>query len=82
MGAAFAGSMRALLGTAGPVERAGLLSAIYLMSYSGAAVPNFIAGQLSDHMSLFHIALGYGVLAAIACLITIGATRAPRPVTA
>lgn len=81
-GAAFAGSMRALLATAGPLERAGLLSAIYLMSYSGAAVPNFIAGRLSDHMSLFHIALGYGALAAVACLITVGASRAPRPATA
>jgi MFS family permease len=78
MGIAFAGSMRALLRTATPAERAGLLSAIYLLSYSGAAIPNFIAGPLSDHMSLFHIALGYGALAAIACVITIGATGAPR----
>ncbi|MDA0184016.1 MFS transporter [Solirubrobacter phytolaccae] len=82
MGAAFAGSMRALLATARPAERAGLLSAIYLISYSGAAVPNFIAGQLSEAMSLFHIALGYGVLAALALLITLGATRVPRPATA
>ena len=70
MGAAFAGSMRALLATASPGERAGLLSAIYLLSYSGAALPNFIAGQLSDSVNLFHIALGYGVLAGIACMIT------------
>lgn len=82
MGAAFAGSMRALLRTATAAERAGLLSAIYLISYSGAALPNFIAGQLSQTMTLFHIALGYGALAAVACAITLVAARAPRPATA
>jgi MFS family permease len=82
MGAAFAGSMRALLRTAGPAERAGLLSAIYLISYSGAALPNFIAGQLSITMTLFHIALGYGALAALACAVTLAAARTPRPTTA
>lgn len=81
-GVAFAGSMRALLTSARPADRAGLLSAIYLISYGGAAIPNLIAGQLSRSLSLFEIALGYGALAALACLTTIGATRAPRPVTA
>jgi hypothetical protein len=81
-GVAFAGSMRALLTSAVPAERAGLLSAIYLISYGGAAIPNLIAGQLSRSLSLFELALGYGALAALACLITIGATGGPRPATA
>jgi hypothetical protein len=46
-GATFAGSMRALLAKAGPADRAGILAAIYLLSNSGAAIPNLIAGQLS-----------------------------------
>jgi len=63
-------------------ERAGLLSAIYLISYGGAALPGLVAGQLSRALSLFDIALGYGALAALACLVTLGAARDPRPTPA
>jgi MFS family permease len=79
-GSTFAASMRALLDHAKPAERAGVLSAIYLIAYSGAAIPGLIAGQLSRTLSLFEIALGYGALAAIACLITLIAAREPRRV--
>jgi MFS family permease len=81
-GATFAGSMRALLAGATPADRAGLLSAIYLISYGGAAIPGLVAGQLSRVLSLFDIALGYGALAALACLITLSAARDPRPTAA
>src|SRR4051812_9323222 len=77
-GTTFAGSMRALLSHAEPVERAGVLSAIYLISYGGAAIPGLIAGQLSRSLNLFDIALGYGALAAIACVITLAAARETR----
>jgi MFS family permease len=76
-GATFAGGMRALLTGAAPRDRAGILSAIYLIAYSGAAIPGLIAGQLSRSMSLFEIALGYGALAGIACLVTLAAARNP-----
>ncbi|HEV7807036.1 MAG TPA: MFS transporter, partial [Solirubrobacteraceae bacterium] len=59
-GTTFAGSMRALLAHATAAERAGVLSAIYLISYAGAAIPSLIAGQLSHSLGLFDIALGYG----------------------
>jgi MFS family permease len=78
-GTTFAGSMRALLTHATAAERAGVLSAIYLISYGGAAVPGLIAGQLSRSLSLFDIALGYGVLAGLACAFTLVAAREPRP---
>src|SRR4051794_25900606 len=78
-GTTFAGGMRALLAEATAAERAGVLSAIYLISYGGAAVPGLIAGQLSRTLSLFDIALGYGALAGLACAITLIATREPRP---
>src|SRR4051795_2051357 len=78
-GTTFAGSMRALLAQATAAERAGVLSAIYLISYGGAAIPGLIAGQLSRSLSLFDIALGYGALAALACAITLVAAREPRP---
>jgi MFS family permease len=81
-GTTFAGSMRALLSHAAPVERAGVLSAIYLISYGGAALPGLVAGQLSRSLSLFDIALGYGALAALASVVTLVAGRAPRRITA
>ena len=77
-GTTFAGSMRALLAQATAAERAGVLSAIYLISYGAAAIPGLIAGQLSRSLSLFDIALGYGALAALACAITLVAAREPR----
>jgi MFS family permease len=78
-GATMTGSMRALLAHAGPADRAGLLAAVYLISYGGAAVPGLIAGQLSHTLSLFTIAIGYGILAAIACAVTLTAARNPAP---
>jgi MFS family permease len=78
-GTTFAGSMRALLAEATAAERAGVLSAIYLISYGGAAMPGLIAGQLSRTLSLFDIAFGYGVLAGLACAFTLVAAREPRP---
>src|SRR3954463_8292269 len=76
-GTTFAGSMRALLAEATAAERAGVLAAIYLISYGGAAIPGLIAGQLSRTLSLFDIALGYGALAALACAVTLVAARGP-----
>src|SRR3954449_12114489 len=66
-GTTFAGSMRALLAEATAAQRAGVLSAIYLISYGGAAIPGLIAGELSRTLSLFDLALGYGALAGVAC---------------
>jgi MFS family permease len=78
-GATFAGSLRALLAKTTPAERAGLLAAVYAISYSGAAVPAVIAGQLARTLSLFEISLGYGALAAAACIVTLAAARNPQP---
>jgi MFS family permease len=77
-GSTFAAGMRSLLAHARPAERAGVLSTIYLLAYAGAAVPGLIAGQLSRTFTLFDIALGYGALAAIACVITLAPARQPR----
>lgn len=70
-GATLTGSIRALLDGIEPHERAGLFSVIYATSYTGAALPSFIAGQLSGTFSLFQIATFYGVLAALGCLVTL-----------
>nr|WP_320114694.1 MFS transporter [uncultured Desulfuromonas sp.] len=70
-GATLTGSIRSLLADITPSERAGVLSLIYATSYTGAAIPSFIAGQLSHFMSLFRIAECYGLLAVVACTITL-----------
>jgi hypothetical protein len=57
--------------------RAGLLALIYAISYGGAAVPSLIAGQLARTLSVFQIALGYGAVAALACIITLAAAQNP-----
>ena len=69
------GTTNTLIAAAGGSRR--VLSAIYLISYSGAAIPGPIAGQLSRSVGLFEIALGYGGLAAIACAVTLVAAREP-----
>jgi len=74
-GATFAGRLRGLLANTTAAERAGLLSVVCAISYTGAAIPSLIAGQLARTFSLFEIALGYGGLAAAAYLITLAARR-------
>ncbi len=70
-GAAFTGSMRGLLDKTSQADRAGVLSTIFLISYSGAAVPNLVVGKLASYFSLFEIAEGYGLLVTVACIITL-----------
>ena len=76
-GATFSGSLRALLAESTAAQRAGLLAVVYAISYTGAAVPAVIAGQLARTLTLLKIALGYGALAAIACVLTL--VRAENP---
>ena len=79
-GAALTGSIRSLLADVKLKERAGVLSLIYATSYTGAAIPSFIAGQLSHHMDLFHVSIFYGILAILACLCTLVFARNPKHV--
>ena len=77
-GVVVTGSIRSLLADATAGQRAGVLSLIYATSYAGAAIPSFIAGQLSHFMDLFEIAVCYGVLAALACVVILLFARDPR----
>ncbi|MFM2483052.1 MFS transporter [Celerinatantimonas sp. YJH-8] len=77
-GIVLTGSVGSLLVGVSTKERTGVLSLIYATSYTGAAVPNFIAGQMSHYMDLFHVALGYGFLAIFACVIVLIFAREPR----
>jgi MFS family permease len=74
-GAAFTASMRAMLTRVSPAQRSGLLATVYLISYSGAAIPGLIAGRLSAHFTLIQIAAAYAALAVLACVVTFALSR-------
>jgi MFS family permease len=80
-GAAFTASMRAMLARVSPTQRSGLLATVYLISYSGAAIPGLIAGRLTTTFTLIEIAAGYAALAVAACAVTVVASR-PAPAAA
>ncbi|MBT2566355.1 MFS transporter [Arthrobacter sp. ISL-85] len=62
-GVAISATTRSLLYGSNAADRAPTFSVIYLLSYSGATIPALIAGQLSEHISLPQIAIGYSALA-------------------
>lgn len=76
MGLAMNGSMASLLARANAVERAGVLSLIYAISYTGSALPALVVGQLSHVISLLAITCGYAGLAVMAWVATLVATKA------
>lgn len=78
-GAAFTGSLRGMLDRTRAPERAGVMSAVYLISYTGAAVPSLIVGRLSLTYDLAQIAFGYAALAVLAAAVVIGSARSGSP---
>jgi MFS family permease len=76
-GIAVSSTIRGLLHRSTIADRSPIFAAIYLLSYTGAAVPSLIAGQLSHTLTMTEIALGYGGLALAATLITVIAARNP-----
>lgn len=73
-GIAVSAATRALLQGTTVIDRAPIFSAIYLLSYGGAASASLVAAGLSGALSLPQIALGYGFLATLAALFTIVST--------
>ena len=69
-GAAFTGSLRGFLRQITQKERAGVLSAIYLIAYSGSMLPGLIVGLLSDRFNVFELSAFYGILIIIAWILT------------
>lgn len=74
-GIAFTGSMRTILGNISKEDRAGVLSTVFLISYSGAAIPNMFVGQLAGTADIFNIAVGYGILVLFCCALLIVTTH-------
>ena len=70
-GMAYTGTLHEILTRITPAQRAGVLSTIYIISYSGATVPNLIVSRLGGGFNLYEIGLGYAVLVFITCALTL-----------
>ena len=68
-GAGFLGAYRALTALAAPNQRAGLIAAIFTLSYLALSVPVVIAGIATTHFGLHRTALVYcGTVAVVAAV--------------
>jgi hypothetical protein len=81
-GAGFLGVLRTLLRQAAAHQRAGLLSAVYVVSYLANGVPAVAAGELAARIGLGTAARGYTYMVmALALFVLVGpVTRAPAAV--
>ena len=86
-GLAFLGSFRAVTPLAEPDDRAGLVTAIYIVGYLAFSIPALIAGVATTRFGLHSTALVYAaalaVLAAVAVAVLLargsGESRRPAP---
>lgn len=78
-GAGFLAVLRMLMPQAAPHERAGLLSAIYVVSYLANSVPAVAAGALAQGIGLTATAIGYsGMVIALALFVLTGSVIRSR----
>ncbi|MGA5485137.1 MFS transporter [Pseudomonas siliginis] len=61
-GSGFLGAVRSLVSLAAPHERAGLMSAYYVLSYLAFCLPALLAGHLARSFGLLATTDGYGVV--------------------
>jgi MFS family permease len=73
-GSTFSATLRALLPTAEPHQRAGLLSAFYLQSYLAFALPAVVAGLSVPRIGLSTTAYIYGAVIILLALISMVAS--------
>ncbi|MCP1500555.1 MFS family permease [Pseudomonas migulae] len=72
-GAGFLGAVRSLVPLALPHERAGLMSAFYVLSYLAFCLPSLLAGSLARTFGLVTTTDGYG---AVLIVLSVGALLA------
>jgi MFS family permease len=73
-GSGFSGSLRALLPTAEPHQRAGLLSTFYVVSYLAFSLPAVAAGLAVPLLGLAMVAYVYGAVVILLALISMVAS--------
>lgn len=67
-GAGFLGALRSLMPLALPHERAGLMSAFYVLSYLAFSLPSLLAGNLTRVFGLIPTTDGYGAVLIVLCV--------------
>lgn len=84
-GAGFLGALRSLVPLALPHERAGLMSAFYVLSYLAFCLPSLLAGNLTRTFGLVITSDGYGmvlIVLALGALASMLRQRSARACTA
>jgi len=77
-GAGFLGALRSIMPLALPHERAGLMSAFYVLSYLAFSLPSLLAGNLTRVFGLIPTTDGYGaVLIVLSAAALLGLLRQP-----
>ena len=81
-GAGFLGALRSIMPLALPHERAGLMSAFYVLSYLAFSLPSLLAGNLTRVFGLIPTTDGYGaVLIVLSAAALLGLRQSIRPVS-
>ncbi|VVP75056.1 MFS transporter [Pseudomonas fluorescens] len=81
-GAGFLGAVRSLVPLALPHERAGLMSAYYVLSYLAFCLPSLLAGNLTQTFGLVPTTDGYGAVLIVLSLGALLGLKLQRPVKA
>jgi predicted MFS family arabinose efflux permease len=81
-GAGFQGALRSVLPLAALHQRAGVLSAIYVVCYLAMGLPAVGAGFLVEHLGLLTTAREYGVVVIVLAALAFADVARPRRVTA
>jgi hypothetical protein len=79
-GASFLGSLRSVVPLALPHERAGLMSAFYVLSYLAFCLPSLLAGNLTRAFGLVATTDGYGMVLIVLSLGALLALMRRQPV--
>ena len=77
-GSGFLGALRTTLAAAEPPERAGLMSALYVISYLAFSLPALAAGCIIPFAGLIATAEGFGLSLVLLSVIALFAVRAGR----
>ncbi|WLG99799.1 MFS transporter [Pseudomonas beijingensis] len=81
-GAGFLGALRSIMPLALPHERAGLMSAFYVLSYLAFSLPSLLAGNLTRVFGLIPTTDGYGAVLIVLCVSALlGLRQSIKPLT-
>ena len=78
-GAGFLGAVRSLVPLALPHERAGLMSAYYVLSYLAFCLPALLAGHLTRSLGLLVTTDGYGAVLIVLAVAALLLSLRPAP---